>query len=87
MIFLNDLQKETLLLVDNLINENKSFDEIIWKLQEKNYFFKVETKNGYTSKTLYMIYKNDENGKEQYSFVDLKKRKNGLAYWETIKLS
>ena len=87
MIYLSDLQRETLLLVDKMIEENKTFDEIVWKLQEEKYCFKCETKNGYTKKSLFMIYKDDENGKEEYSFVDLKRRRNGLAYWETIKIS
>lgn len=87
MIWLSNLQKETLFKVDKMIEENKTFDEIVWKLQEEKYYFKCETKNGYTKKSLFMIYKDDENGKEEYSFVDLKRRRNGLAYWETIKLS
>jgi hypothetical protein len=31
----------------------------------------------------------DKNGNiiEEYTFVDLIKRRNGLAYWETIKIS
>ena len=87
MVWLSNLQKETLLLVDKMIEENKTFDEIVWKLQEEKYYFKCETKNGYTKKSLFMIYKDDKNGKEEYSFVDLKRRRNGLAYWETIKIS
>lgn len=87
MVFLSNLQKETLFKVDKMIEENKTFDEIVWKLQEEKYYFKCETKNGYTKKSLFMIYKDDENGEEEYSFVDLKRRRNGLAYWETIKLS
>ena len=46
MIYLSNLQKETLLKVDELINENKTFDEICLKLQENKYYFKCETRNG-----------------------------------------
>lgn len=87
MVWLSNLQKETLLKVNEMIEQNKTFDEIVWKLQKENYYFKCETKNGYTKKSLFMIYKDNENGKEEYSFVDLKRRRNGLAYWETIKIS
>ena len=82
MVYLSELQKETLLLVDNLIEEKKTYEEITNILYNKGYMYVVETKNGYTSKTLRKIYKNNE-----YSFVDIKKRKNGLATWETIKIS
>ena len=40
MIFLSNLQKETLFKVDKMIEENKTFDEIVWKLQEEKYYFK-----------------------------------------------
>lgn len=86
MVFISDMQKKVLFLVDNMINEDKSFNEISNELYNQNYHFMVETKNGYTSKTHFKIYKTI-NGKEEYSFVDLIKRKNGLAYWETIRLS
>lgn len=92
MIYLSDLQKETLLLVDNMIEDNKTFEEIMNYLYNNDYMFRVETKNGYTSKTHFEIVKiirNDDNTtiKEEYTFVDLIKRRNGLAYWETIKIS
>ena len=87
MVWLSNLQKETLLFVDDMIKEDKTFDEIVWKLQELKYYFMVETRNGYTKKNLFKIYKDNADGKEEYSFVDLKKRRNGLAYWETIRLS
>ena len=86
MIYLSDLQKETLMLVDNMINANKTFKEITDYLYNNGYIFSVETKNGYTSKTKFSIYK-QEHVEYEYTFVDLIKRKNGLAYWETIKLS
>lgn len=89
MVFISNLQKETLLKVDEMINENKTFEEISNYLYKNDYMFRVEVKNGYASKTKFEIVKmiKDENGKEEYSFVDLKRRRNGLAYWETIKLS
>lgn len=91
MIYLSDLQKETLLKVDEMIEQNKTFDEISNYLYKNNYMFRVEVKNGYASKTKFEIVKmiKDENGniKEKYTFVDLIKRRNGLAYWETIKIS
>jgi hypothetical protein len=90
MVWLSDLQKETLLLVDKMIEEKKTFEEISDYLYNNGFMFSVETKNGYTSKTHYRIEKKIENeGKIQYkyTFVDLIKRRNGLAYWETIKIS
>ena len=91
MIYLSNLQKETLLLVDKMIEENKTFDEIQNYLYNNDYIFSVETKNGYTSKTRFSIEKiirNEDNTiKYENSFVDLIKRRNGLAYWETIKIS
>lgn len=90
MIFLNDLHKETLLLVDKLINDNKTFEEIQNYLYDNDYIFSVEAKNGYASKTHFRIEKIDKykkDGKTNYTFVDLIKRKNGLAYWETVKIS
>lgn len=91
MIYLSDLQKETLLKVDKMIEENKTFDEILNYLYDNDYMFRVETKNGYTSKTKFEIVKIIRNAdntiKEEYTFVDLIKRRNGLAYWETIKIS
>lgn len=87
MVYLSELQKETLLLVDEMINKEMKHNDIVWKLQELGYYFMVEVKNGYASKTKMKLYKKNENGKEEYSFVDLIKRRNGLAYWETIKLS
>ena len=82
MVFISELQQKTLLMVDKLIEENKTFDEIFDYMYDMGYRFMCQKKNGYISKTLFRLYKNGD-----YSFVDLKKRKNGLAYWETIKLS
>lgn len=94
MIWLSELHKETLLLVDKMINEGKTFKEIQDYLYDNDYVFSVETKNGYTSKTKYSIEKitRYEKDGQKYShyentYVDLIKRRNGLAYWETIKLS
>ena len=82
-MFVSQLQKDTLSIVDEMINENKTFDEIVWKLQEKGYYFMIEGNR----KTLFKIYKDTERKEQEYSFVDLKKRRNGLAYWETFRLS
>lgn len=94
MIYLSNLQKETLLLVDKMIEENKTFDEIQNYLYDNNYIFSQEVKNGYRSKTRFSIEKmvhytkdNQEYIKYENTFVDLIKRRNGLAYWETIKIS
>ena len=83
MIYINDLQRKTLLLVDGLIGQGKNFNGIWWVLQEKGYRFEGERRNGYDIKTKF--YLKDANGNG--SFVWLKKRRNGLASWETIKLS
>ena len=94
MVWLSDLQRETLLKVDEMINENKTFDEIQNYLYDNNYIFSQEVKNGYRSKTRFSIEKiihykkdNQEYIKYENTFVDLIKRRNGLAYWETIKIS
>ena len=82
MVFISKLQKDTLMLVDKMIEEQAKHSDIVYELQKQGYYFMVEVKNGYASKTKLKIYKEDK-----YSFVDLIKRRNGLAYWETIKLS
>ena len=92
MVYLSNLQKETLLKVDEMINENKTFEEISNYLYKNDYMFRVEVKNGYASKTKFEIVKIIRNEEDntinyEYSFVDLIKRRNGLAYWETIKIS
>ena len=84
--WISDLQREVLTLVDTMINEGKTFEEISNYLYNNKFYFRVETKNGYTSKTRFEVCK-DVDGKTQYSFVDLIKRRNGLAYWETYKIS
>lgn len=94
MIYLSELQKETLLLVDKMINDNKTFKEIQDYLYDNDYIFSQEIVNGYRSKTKYSIEKITRNEKDgqtyihyEKTYVDLIKRRNGLAYWETIKLS
>lgn len=82
MVFINELQRETLLLIDSLIEQNKTHDEIAKILYDNGYTLYKKIKKGYMSKTRTEIEKNGE-----YSFVTLIKRKNGLANWETIKLS
>lgn len=83
MVFINKLQQQTLLLVDKLIEEKKTFSEIWTILSDKGYRFRGEVHNGYAIKTKFQLCDKDGN----YSFVDLIKRRNGLASWETIKLS
>lgn len=94
MIYLSELHKATLLLVDDMINKGKTFKEIQDYLYDNDYIFSQEIVNGYTSKTKYTIEKitRYEKDGQKYShyentYVDLIKRRNGLAYWETIKLS
>lgn len=94
MIWLSDLQKETLLKVNDMIEQNKTFGEIQNYLYNNGYIFSQQVKNGYRSKTRFSIEKivhytkdNQEYMKYENTFVDLIKRKNGLAYWETIKIS
>lgn len=94
MIWLSDLQKQTLLKVNDMIEQNKTFDEIQNYLYNNGYIFSQQVKNGYRSKTRFSIEKivhytkdNREYMKYENTFVDLIKRKNGLAYWETIKIS
>ena len=94
MIWLSDLQKQTLLKVDEMIEQNKTFDEIQNYLYDNDYIFSQQIKNGYRSKTRFSIEKivryikdNQTHIKYENTFVDLIKRKNGLAYWETIKIS
>ena len=83
MVFISELQKDTVFLLDDLINENRTHEEIVKILLYKfNYEFIKEIKNGYMSKTQTKLYKNNEN-----SFVILIKRRNGYADWETIRLS
>lgn len=82
MVFISKLQQETLLLIDDLISKNKTHEEIHNILFVKGYSFIKEIKNGYMNRTETKLYKNNEN-----SFVTLIKRRNGLASWETIKLS
>ena len=94
MIWSSDLQKETLLKFNEMIEQNKTFDEIQTYLYNNDYIFSQQIKNGYRSKTRFSIEKivhytkdNQPHIKYENTFVDLIKRKNGLAYWETIKIS
>lgn len=91
MIYLSLLQEETLQKVDKMIQDNWKFVEIQNWLYDNGYIFSQEVKNGYRSKTRFSIEKltKDENGYTHYvyTFVDLVKRRNGLAYWETYKIS
>ena len=88
MIWLSDLQKETLLLVDKMISENKTFEEISNYLYNNDYIFSVKNNSKKTFRIEKIIRNKEDNTiKYENSFVDLIKRRNGLAYWETIKIS
>ena len=82
MVFVSKLQQDTLRIVDDMIEKNKTFEEIQNVLYDMGYSFRVEIKNGYMKKSIVEICKDSE-----YSFVDLKRRRNGLATWETHVLS
>ena len=83
MVFLSELQQKTLLLLDELIKQKTSYEDITKILLFKyNYDFIKEIKNGYMSKTKTKLYKNNEN-----SFITLIKKRNGLADWETFILN
>lgn len=82
MVFISELQQKTLQIVDSLIEEGKTHEEIQYVLYSKGYDLVKEIKNGYMSKRETKLYKNGD-----YSFVDLIRRRNGLADWQTIKLS
>lgn len=91
MIYLSDLQKETLLKIDDMIEKNKTFEEIEDWLYKNDYIFSIKVKKGYKSKTKFTIEKiirdkEKQTIKFESTFVSLIKRRNGLAYWETIKI-
>lgn len=91
MVYFDELQRQTVELVDKLINENKTFDEIETFLLDNGYSFSRKSKNGYFSKKRFSIEKITRYMKDGQNFikydstlVDLIKRRNGLATWETI---
>lgn len=90
MIYISKLQEITLKLVDDLINEGKSFKEITNELSKQHYSFRVEKKNGKYNKNHLLLYKMELEGNkiisEDYSFVDLI-QKRGKVTWETVNLS
>ena len=88
MVWLSNLQKDTLFLVDKMITENKTFEEISNYLYNNDYIFSVKNNSKKTFR-IEKIIRNKENNTIEYenTFVDLIKRRNGLASWETIKLS
>ena len=89
MVYISKLQETTLKLVDNMINEGKTFDEITDELCKQHYSFMVEKKNGRYNKNHLLLYKMKLDGNkivsEDYSFVDLV-QKRGKVTWETINL-
>lgn len=80
MIYFSKLQEVTLKKVDDMMNKGLDYQEIYHQLSQEKYRFRVQKKNGRYNYNHLMIYKNDE-----YSFVDLIKRKNEVT-WETINL-
>ena len=90
MVYISKLQEITLKLVDDLINEGKSFNEITDELCKQHYSFRVEKKNGKYNKNHLLLYKMELEGNkiisEDYSFVDLV-QKRGKVTWETVNLS
>lgn len=82
MVWISDLQRKTLLLIDKLVSEGKTFNEIWSILQDMGYRFRGERRNGYDIKTRFGLCDKDFN----YSFVDLIKRRNGLATWESVRI-
>ena len=89
MVYISKLQETTLKLIDNIINEEKTFDEITDELCKQHYSFMVEKKNGRYNKNHLLLYKMKLDGNkivsEDYSFVDLV-QKRGKVTWETIRL-
>lgn len=89
MVYIDKLQETTLKLVDNMINEGKTFDEITDELCKQHYSFMVEKKNGRYNKNHLLLYKMKLDGNkivsEDYSFVDLV-QKRGKVTWETVRL-
>jgi hypothetical protein len=83
MIYMHDLQRETLKEADELINGGKTYTEIIEHFFNIGYQLRApHGANGQPLKSVTMLYKNGA-----YSFVDIKKKRNGGAIWETVKLS
>lgn len=82
MIFASELQRKTLILINDLIEKDIKHDDIMIVLLQNGYDFIKEIKNGYMSKTQTKLYKNNEN-----TYVTLIKRRNGLADFETFILN
>lgn len=82
MIFASELQRKTLILINDLIEKDIKHDDIMIILLQNGYDFIKEIKNGYMSKTQTKLYKNNEN-----TYVTLIKRRNGLADFETFILN
>ena len=56
MVYISKLQETTLKLVDNMINEGKTFDEITDELCKQHYSFMVEKKNGRYNKNHLLLF-------------------------------
>ncbi len=90
MVYISKLQEITINLIDNMINEGKTFKEITNELSKQHYSFRLEKINGKYNKNHLLLYKMELEGNkiisEDYSFVDLI-QKNGKVTWETVNLS
>lgn len=80
-MFVSELQKNTLILLNDLIDKKQKHDDVELILLKQGYDFIKEIKNGYMSKTKTKLYKNGEN-----SFVTLIKRRNNLVDYESFVL-
>ena len=83
MIFMHDLHRDTLKKADQAINAGRDYMQVL------NYFFDMgyqlrapQGANGRPLKARTMLYKGGV-----YSFVDIRKTRNGGAIWETVKIS
>ena len=83
MIFISEEQRQVLQLVNDRIDKNKTYFEIMQELSDLGYRLRVECKGSYIPKSYVEIVSKDNLS----TFVWLHKKRNGLAYWETIKLS
>lgn len=87
-VAISDFQVTTLKLLDNLIENNKTFSQIWDFLANKGYTFRgVRTNSGRWSKNHFDLCGYDKQRKAHgYSFVTLVRTLNGKATYETIGL-
>jgi hypothetical protein len=83
MYYISELQKDTLLKADKMIDEGKTFIEVEEWFFKNGYELRVpRNPSGTLSKTVVELCKDG-----QYSFVDIKKKRNGDCEWQTIQIS